>query len=181
MRFGAKKHPIDRLSLRRIGQQAERCLDSTVRAFQRKARQRLTRASQNLVPSGCGESAGRSAANRAKSHDRDGESLCLCRRCHCACSSRSGEKQRCPDALDGNTIMRAGRKQLQSRRSRNEFSQSLFAQSRKWRSALASQSMTGERVEQNASRDYERHHQKRCEKSCIVTAIDIALTGHEPT
>jgi peptide methionine sulfoxide reductase MsrB len=63
----------------------------------------------------------------------------------------------------------------------NPFSQSLFAQSRKWRSALASQSMTGERVEQNASRDYERHHQKRCEKSCIVTAIDIALAGHEPT
>jgi hypothetical protein len=78
MGFGAKKHPIDRLGLRWIGQYAKWRLDRAVGALQRKPRQRLARARQDAVPSGGRETASRTAADGAKPHHGDSESLRLC-------------------------------------------------------------------------------------------------------
>jgi hypothetical protein len=41
--------------------------------------------------------------------------------------------------------------------------------------------MAGQRVEQNACGDHERHQQEGREKSGVVPSIDIALPGHDRT
>ena len=81
MCLGAEQHPIDRLGLRRISQDGEWQFDRSFRPFERKPRDWLARARQNVVAAGGGEAAGRAAANAAQPNHRNAQSALLRPRC----------------------------------------------------------------------------------------------------
>ena len=80
MGLGAKQHPIHRLGVCRIGEDAQRDVGSAVWSIERQLFYWLAHTGNHVVAPGRGEAGGYHAANAAQPDDCDIQGLC---RLHC--------------------------------------------------------------------------------------------------